>query len=79
MTPRKPPRQYAVYLGKDRVFPHNQKMVHGKVYEVEIIVPDKDYTFYRMYVHAPHWSIYIPYSSVQKVWADWMPYRGKEG
>ena len=76
MTPRKPPKQYMIYVGRDREFPKGQVVKHGKIYETEIIQPDANFSYPRMYVHAPKWSIYIPYSSVLAMWEDWFPYDG---
>ena len=77
MTPRKPPKLYGVYLGKDRRFPKNQVIKQGQVYEIDIKPPSSDFPHYLMYVHACRWSIYIPYCSTSRIWEDWMPYDGK--
>ena len=77
MTDRKPARTYAVYVGKDRIFPNKQVIRHGQLYEIQIIPPNENYTHHMVYVHAPKWSIYVPYSSALRIWEDWMPYSGE--
>lgn len=76
MTPPKPPKQYAVYVGKERTFPHKERLVHGRVYQVEISKPNPDEIVWTVLVIASRWRVYVPYPSMRAIWDDWMPYAG---
>ena len=77
MPREKEPVLYGRYTGKPRNLPQGHVVTPGDVYELELLSPDDAYSFYRVKVVAPKWSIYLPYSSSLAIWEDWMPYGGE--
>ena len=76
MSVRKPAKQYAVYTGKEKIFPQNQTLHHNEIFEIEVIPKNEGHPVL-LKVLAPKWSLYIPYPNIADIWLEWMPYLGR--
>ena len=69
-------RQYAVYMGEPRSYPQGEEIIPKALYQIHVIKPAKERRMWIVDVQTEEWSLYVPYSSFEDIYRDWMPFDG---